>query len=275
MTPAKSAFGRRSALLIVGLSIYGCATDAVAPSSVAPPAPPSAPKTAAVAFGEQAAAIREMGETPDWGEVADRMERLVRDHPRYGIGWYNLGVALERLGEAERATDAYRRALAVDDDLRAARVNLASLAMEARDEQTAVALLEALVEQDPSAIGAREALAQYRLDQDAQDDAERLAKEVLARDPARPGAYCVLAQVYARRNKAGQTRLLVAQGLVLHPDAACLHLALGRVLLNEGDTSGGLATLERAVAADPQLLEARFLIAEALMSFKDFPRAVV
>ncbi|MEL7238263.1 MAG: tetratricopeptide repeat protein [Planctomycetota bacterium] len=146
--------------------------------------------------------------------------------------------------------------------------------MDGSDRDTAVELLETVVQQDPTAVDARVALAKYRLERGGEEEAERLAKEALSRAPERLGAYCVLSQIYARRKQAGRTRLLVAQGFNLHPKAACLQSALGRVLLNEGDTSAGLATLERAVAADPQLSEARFLIAEASMSFKDFQRAI-
>ena len=277
--PAIGAHGEWFAVMVgVIASASACAS---APPASLDPTPAGLrsvqavkPTDAATDFQSEAEAIKRMGEPPDWGNVRFRMEGLVRRHPRYGLAWYNLGVAYERLGETDKAADAYRRALAVNDQLREAQLNLASLAVERGDRDEAVSLLETLVERDPGAVGARVALASYRLEQDKFDDAERLAKEALARNPENIGGYCVLARLFVARKQDGKARLVVAQGFKIDEDAACLHLALGRLLLDDGDTAAALVSLEQAVKRDPALSEARFLIAETSMSFKDFQRAI-
>lgn len=235
-------------------------------------------RSAAEDFATEVAALPRITESADsavWEQVADRMKALVERHPRYAPAWYNLGVAYQALDRPEEAADAYRRALVVDEGLLEARNNLAGLAIARGDADEAVTHLQAVVASDPGRAAARVALATYQLDRDALDDAERLAKEALARAPKRIGGYCVLAQVYVKREDYGRARLVVAQGLKLDENAACLHLALGRVLLAEEKTALALVALERAVKNDPSLSEARFLIAETSMAFKDFNKAIV
>ena len=273
LATASRASGIAAALLLaVGCGGATPSTDASPTGLAAAPSTPA--NTAADDFQTQADAIKQRGEPPDWADVADRMRAVTRKHPRYALAWYNLGVAYEQLGRAEEAADAYRRALATNDTLREAQVNLASLAVERGDRDEAVSHLEMLVARDSGAVGARVALAGYRLQQSAFEEAERLAKEALARAPENIGGYCVLGHLYARNGDRGRARLVVAQGLKVDAEAACLHLALGRVLLAEKKTAEALDALQRAVQADGRLTEARFLIAEISMSFKDFNRAI-
>ena len=262
------------ALALVGM--VGCARTPPARRGEGPQgAGSAAPVTDAEAdFLAEAEVIRGMGASPDWKEVAERLQAFVGRHPRFALGWYNLGVAYQELGEGAKAADAYRRAVAADEQLRPARLNLATLAVGRGDHDEAVRVLERLVQTDPGAVFARLALANYKLAESAFSDAERLAKEALGRSPEAVDGYCVLAQVYRETKDLGRARLVVAQGLKLDAKAACLHLALGRILVAQGDTAAAVTSFERAVEIDPSLSEARFLVAQISMRFKNFGRAV-
>lgn len=54
------------------------------------------------------------------------------------------------------------------------------------------------------------------------------------------------------RGEVTQARTAVDEGLAVHPDNAGMYLALGAVRLAEGDRTGAIEALERAVQLDPQ-----------------------
>ncbi len=261
-------------LVLLGGALAGCASVDPAPAALVTAAPRHSPTDD---LQVQAAEIQARGEATgaiDWNDVVVRMRELVANHPRFGLGWYNLGVAYQQAGDRTQATESYRRALAVDGAPVATHVNLASLAVAAGDRDQAVEQLESAVAKDASAVDARLTLATYRLAAGELEEAERLAKEVLARQPGRTEAYCVLARLSLVREAWGYLRLVVARGLKLTPESACLRFALGELLLAEGDPVAGLASLERAVELDPSMVDAQFRVAEIAVGYKNFDRAV-
>ena len=223
---------------------------------------------------EPVIAAKEAGEV-DWKQVVDSMRRFTRVYPNYGPGWFNLGVARERIGELDGAEDAYRRAIHADADLREAHENLAALVYRRGNFRQAIEILQALIQRDPGAAAARVSLAQSLLAGGAVDRAMALAREALSRDPKNVEAYCLLASVAAETKDGLRARLLISQARKLDdgPRSACLHLVLGSLLLADGETAEALMELERAVAKDPNYIEPRFLIAEISMGYKDFARA--
>lgn len=210
----------------------------------------------------------------DWEAVKDRMESLTQKHSRYGLAFYDLGVALERLGKTADAEKAYRQAIERNGSLRAAYENLAAILARRGEHREAESLLRDISARDPGASGARAALAAATLQRGDTDEAVRLAQEALGRDPKNVEAYCVLARAAVEQKDYQRTRLVVAQGRKINEAAACFHLVLARVLLAEKQTAQALVAFEKAVEADPTLIEARFRIAEISLGFKDFRKAI-
>lgn len=210
----------------------------------------------------------------DWQDVARRMEGVTQKHPKYGLAWYNLGVAHDNLGNSRKAGDAYRRALVQNDALREAQENLASLAIRTGETSEAVALLRELVARDPAASDARVALASHQLTQGDLDEAKKLCQDALTYQPKHLDAFCVLSDIAVREKDYARARLLAAQGFKISEDAACLHLVLGRVAMVDNETAVARVEMERAVELDPKLVEAHFRIAEISMGYKDFKKAI-
>jgi tetratricopeptide (TPR) repeat protein len=210
----------------------------------------------------------------DWAEVDDRMSDIVRKHPSYALAWYNKGVALEKLGKSKEAEEAYRRASALNPALHEAQENLAALAAKRGDAGEAMSLLRELVARDPGAATARFALAQYALSQGDVEEAIALCQDGLSHAPKNIAGYCVLAQAAVKQKDHLRARLLAAQGLKIDKSAGCLHFVLGQVAMAEGSTGVALKAFETAVQQNPELVEARFRIAQISLGFKDFKKAI-
>jgi tetratricopeptide (TPR) repeat protein len=210
----------------------------------------------------------------DWGDVKDRMQTLINKHPRYGLAYYNLGVAHEKLGELQEAEQAYQKAIGMNANLRAAYENLAAIQARRGEHRQAESLLRDIAQRDSGASVARVALAGSVLARGDVDEAVRLAQEALSREPKNLDAYCILARAAVEQKDFQRARLIAAQGRKISQDAGCLHLALARVLMAEKQTAEALVEFEKAVTADPTLIEARFQIAEISLGFKDFRKAI-
>jgi tetratricopeptide (TPR) repeat protein len=235
----------------------------------APPVDPTAQE-----FQTSVNAIEKSGSEPKWDDAADKMKDFTKDHPRYAPAFYNLGVAYEKTGKDEDAENAYRQAVGLDGNLREAQENLAALLARKGDTRQAASMLRSLVDRDPGAAGARVTLAETVLNQGGFEEASTLAREALSREPKNLSAYCVLARAAEAQKDAQMARLLVSQGLKIQDAAGCLHFVLGLVLYREKQLGQALEEFERAVDNQPELIEARFRIAQISMALKDFKKAI-
>ncbi|MEL6186663.1 MAG: tetratricopeptide repeat protein, partial [Myxococcota bacterium] len=124
--------------LVAAASLVGCAgsSTAVEPNPVVP--------QARLSSGERFATAAAAESRGDLKAVEGEMEAVVAEEPGHGLAWYNLGVAREKLGRANAAAEAYRRAVATGGPSEA-KQNLAVLAAQKGDRREAVVLLRELV----------------------------------------------------------------------------------------------------------------------------------
>ncbi len=228
----------------------------------------------AIAFQREADAIKADGKDVDWEDVAARMQSVADAHPRYGLAWYNLGVAYEHLARPDDAARAYRRAVSAMPSLREAQENLAALALKRGARGEAVEILQDLTARDSGAVHARVALAKHRLLGGHIDEAEQLAKEALAYDPRNIAAYCVLSRASIRRKAYRRARLLIAQGLKIQKKSACLHVVMGVMARKKKEQGVALKAFEQAIKINGSLVEPYLQIAKISMGYKNFARAI-
>jgi len=81
------------------------------------------PTSAAKEFGK----ANRMIAREDWSKAADRLHKAVNLYPSYAAAYNNLGAVYSRLGDTGQARSALQEAIALDDHLAAAYVNLARL----------------------------------------------------------------------------------------------------------------------------------------------------
>jgi Flp pilus assembly protein TadD len=195
-------------------------------------AEPAAERAAALAPGSaevlhNLGIVRDALGRADAVAILERAAELSRGAPNV---LNDLGVALDRAGELERAESCFRRALAVDPRLRAARENLAGVlyAMERLAEAEAVA--RALVADEPASAEGHLRLALYHLCNGERDAAVALARRVVE----------------------------------LAPTADHWNF-LGQVLRECGDPEGAVAAIGEALRLQPGFPDASLNLAYALL----------
>jgi len=153
-------------------------------------------------------------------EAVAALHEAIRMQPTEARLYYNLGFAYHQLGETDSASSAYRRALALDNDLLEAHSNLAVLLIGDKKFVEAVAHLQDVLRLDPTHVMAMNNLAMIHMS--SPDPALRdlpraveLAEEAARRsDRKNPTVLGTLARAYARlgeREKAAQIAREVEQ----------------------------------------------------------------
>ena len=185
-------------------------------------------------------------------------QRYMSDLPSgpYDLG--NLYAALGRPADAERQ---YRRALEIDDQLIAAKANLAMLV----GAQGRLAEAEALLRQ-AHAAQPRDATISFDLglllaEQGQLDEAERMLRAALEADPQlAPAAYNLAVMVGERR--PAEAVALARKAAALRPDVPRYATTLAFYQVRSDDLGGAADTLEALIRAHPDHAEAYALLAD-------------
>jgi Flp pilus assembly protein TadD len=296
MTPARASF---PAILLALGALAACSGPQAASRAAAAPArepseapkaapPPAAPGGRAAARPEAAPAASAAAEpTPrarrlfdeaveaveaqkkqkgpvDW-EVLERKWRAAAETQEVPEAWFNLGVALERLGRPDEAASAYRQALRMRPGLGEAAVNLSLLEEQGRDPRASARQWAELARKYPDDPQARVRLASLYRAAGQLDEAWRLAREALQRDPKAPGAHKVMMRVALDRGNADLAELLALRAQKLDPDDPEVIFFLGEGMARRGDAAAAAAQYRKALALRPGYLPARYgLLRQAL-----------
>jgi tetratricopeptide (TPR) repeat protein len=100
-------------------------------------------------------------------------------------------------------------------------------------------------------------------------DAERAAKAAEKRWPGLPGVLAARCDLAMRQKKLPAARKLCRRAIEGYDGAAWAHYLLGILILQGKDTAAGIASLQAAVAADPELTQAWRAMAKAYGRAKD------
>ncbi len=190
------------------------------------------------AMGDLAGAERQ------WREV-------VREVPRYRVGWRELGetlVRLQRLAEADQLadellTDAHVR---VEGHLLKSRVALAKEQLaEAR------AALETALEEYPGDLGTLREGSNFFFHHGTDEEGERALWALLAREPSDAGAYHSLGVVLMRTNRHEEAVVAYRQSLRYRPNYFQTFFCLGYALKDGKRHAEARAAWEHAARLAP------------------------
>ena len=85
----------------------------------------------------------------DFAASIDAFKKAVEARPNYAIGWYGLGNAFEKSGNAKAAADAYEKAVKTTPDYLDAHYNLGLLYLKSKNNASALKAFEKVKELAP------------------------------------------------------------------------------------------------------------------------------
>jgi tetratricopeptide (TPR) repeat protein len=244
-------------------------------------------------FERAAAFYREQAEQ-GWNEsrckaAADRFDDVADDFPELVEARFNAGLSYHHCEMYDAAEKRYRAALEIQEHGPSI-ANLGKIYWDRGDEARAREHWEKAVSVDQRSTAARTGLAwliiremregaDRRNFERLEQEASRHLSSVLAVENDNIEAYALYALLYlegADRNRARLdiADLLLDEGSKIRNDYAPIYNARGLIQLKRDNVSQALANFQRAVALDPNFLEARMNVGNVVLGFRKYDEAV-
>jgi Flp pilus assembly protein TadD len=139
-----------------------------------------------------------LSERKIWNEALAEWDTIVTQAPADAEAQFSRGLALEGLGQRDRALEAYRTAVSLDGSHARFRLRLAQILWAGDQYYQAIAEWRAVAAMDPKNVDARLALGAAYLRVGEPVEAFREYREVLAIAPGHPEALRALARMGTR-----------------------------------------------------------------------------
>jgi tetratricopeptide (TPR) repeat protein/ferredoxin len=208
---------------------------------------------------------------------AESLELLLRAET---LGLFPSAALEARIASAShvRGDDAgaerhYRRAVAIDDDLAKAHLELARFAVTRGDKATAIAEFATVVRLEPDLEGADGDLAGLLLEAGRGNEARELSEKLMARRPGEPAFQLTHALVLGQTGDVAGALRETQQVADAHPRLAEAPYQLGRLLASQQRLDDALVALERAAALAPKTVEIQSWCAKVAMALSKWPVA--
>jgi tetratricopeptide (TPR) repeat protein len=224
----------------------------------------------------------------DWPGAIEAYGDAIRRAPDHFQAQFNLGLALLRHDEHEKAIEAFERAIQLGRDRDPGQEYVAeapfqlALALDRKgDRSGAISAYGGAVECHPDHFQAQFHLGLALLRNGEGEEAirplERTIELGLARHPGHPHlfeAYLSLGQLYHHLGKPERSIDLLEKAVALNPDHPVAVLVLGHGYRLVGRLSEAVDTLRKAIALDGKDVDARYQLAWALTQIGR-PEAVI
>jgi len=186
-----------------------------------------------------------------WKEAERECRECLRRDPRAVENHLHLGFVLLGQGDQEGAEEAYRAAVALEEDNLVAHHSLARIALLQERDADAESELKILLRLQPSFTWARYALGTLYLDQGRISLAKRVFQEVTLSDPDYPLGHHLLAMALLEEGDLTgaetELRAALAVPFASFADKAKQYYLLGIVHERRGDAAGALTNFTMAV----------------------------
>lgn len=194
-------------------------------------------------------------------------QRCLRLEDRAPRVAYKLGVVHYRNGKVSDAVETLQRAVDLDDRLAEAHYALALALKDSQPPARSERALRRALELDPTLAAAREELVSLYARTGRYRQVIEELEALAALEPARPERLVSVALAYAKLGRRDAAVLTLGRAAERHPDAPIVYTALGRVWLDEAESQGDRAAVQKAVRALAPLATQPTASSEALSMY--------
>ena len=221
------------------------------------------------ALFDQARRTQASGDFPS----AERLYRkFIQANPESVAAWANLGVVLARQGHFSAAIEAYASALKIDPNALPVLVNLGLSYYKMSDWRHAADTFEKVLARNPEDRRSRQLFA-VTLSQlgDYQRSASQYEKLMPSSDPS---ILVGLATCYKDTGREADSEQILTYLLKTQGNSPQVYYLFGLTAYARKEYPKAIENLQKCLASDPKLVDARFYLGAAFFKQGDLPFAV-
>ncbi len=217
---------------------------------------------------QEATSILTTGKFEDARRALTLLRELEQDLPESAQVAYNLGLAQEQLGNLAMAEQSYRKATKLDPLLGEAWLRIGQVAEQMGDKGRALSVYQQGIRAAPEAMELYVARISILLAQGRHQEAEKAAKDALGVNANALNIYANLALIYIQQDKLELGKFIIGRAINFVDGADTnthLHAYLGRIHYLQEHPFEARSEYERALALDPEMLDALLFLSELHM----------
>ncbi|MDJ0721314.1 MAG: tetratricopeptide repeat protein [Desulfobacterales bacterium] len=176
--------------------------------------------------------------------------------------YYTEAQLLRDQGEGQAALEFMQKAMALDPDSRLLKRETAVLYLQLKDDEAALALLEALLEEQPDDVEALNLVGRLLQSRKQHERAKGIYARILAQDPDNQDIYLLLGNLYIEDAQWDEAYDLFSRFVQRFPNAYAGYFFLGKVYRQRNQPLEAEKAFRRSLAIEPELEGARFELIE-------------
>lgn len=188
---------------------------------------------------------------------------------------YNLALALAALQDREGERKALEKAISLDSNMAAAKLELGRVDLAAGNIESAKQWLDAALETDPQLAPAKDVLGVIYAMRSDDTKAENLFRQAIEDDPTYTQAYADLGRLLADQRKFKAAEEALSKAMTFAPVDLQVLSAAGEVEERAGKYSEAVVLLRKIVTLEPQSVDAHLNLARALAESYDLRGALM
>lgn len=196
-------------------------------------------------------------------EALGTASELIEIKPDDPLGHNLLGYILEVGDDKTAARAAYEQALIKDPDFHPARINLARLAIQNKDQSTGRQHLNDVLARDEFNPTALQGLAALAIQDNNADEAEKLWQRAREHNPEAVAPRVALARYYRAKGNLTRAEDAIREAYKLASYAAPVQAEYANVMLGIGDNQAAVKAAQALVERTPTSLPVLELLARA------------
>lgn len=205
--------------------------------------------------------------------ACDAFREAISKNPSVAANYVNLAYCLQQIGQANKALEYLRHAVAIDATSFDAHYMLAGALERSDDLELAAEHLKQAVILQGDFEPARSDLCRVLALNGDLDGARAAIAEAISRNPDKADLVQYLGNVCMTAGNAKEAIAHYARALQLLPDSAQTLLNLGGALYANGEFSKAIEHLEVALTLNPAMAEAHVKVGQALRALERFDAA--